>query len=128
MYISVYISARHSRALSWVAAWNVVSRSLAASTPSRCASCQASRQGDLVYSPSSLSMCWLFVVCCSCLRNALTSVVVTPIEYGPGVHFLWGSIFYGTYRIWTPIEYGPGPIYMEVRILYNTYRKWTPVD
>ena len=23
------------------------------------------------------------------------------------VHFLWGSIFYGTYRIWTPIEYGP---------------------
>ena len=27
---------------------------------------------------------------------------MVSIECGPGVHFVWGSIFYGTYWIWTP--------------------------
>ena len=31
---------------------------------------------------------------------------MNPYRLWTRVHFLWGPIFYGTYRIGTPIEYG----------------------
>jgi len=31
---------------------------------------------------------------------------MAPIDYGPGVHFLWVSIFYETYRKRTPTDHG----------------------
>ena len=50
----------------------------------------------------------------------------TAIDSGLGVHFLWGSKLYSTiYRIWALIEYGPGSNFYGCPYSHG---KWTPID